>query len=670
MPTPDAIDAALRDPNRFAPGVRRLGGGSLAVTTEGGLWRVVGGAAAVYALKRPTGRILALRVPLDDRAANDPRAAERWRALANDPSLGPLRGEAGALPAELRYMPDALTLEGPGFRSTGHPWVAMEFLPGGSVALAAQQAAATGDRPRLARLARTSTRLFLDLERVGFDHGRLRPASILLRGDGSPALVGLKTALWPGAPGAPRAGQSASRDRLPALALLTELLALADDPGRTAGARSAPDRLLLSERDLRDPAASALLADWRAAGDPLLATAAALLGEALLRGTAPAFSDAVAAIEAAGRNGPTGDERRRRTAPPTGDDPPPHAASSFPVGGFSAPSASAWGITPAAPTPPPIPGRSAGPGGWTEERPLPTAPAPVSRQIDPHHERRLAAARRAAALGDIARLLQLWNDGGLSTYEPAADLRATIDRARSAEAAWAALRSALAAEDAQRVATVWSTAREAPGASLVAARVDALLTGAVASRARLAVRRQDAAGMVNAVRLSQELGIALEPETRRAARRAAMAGGRRDRLTQAIEAGEASVIVEAAAMVAADEPIETGSATARAVLRARALVALERAVQSDDDLAILAAGATDPDAAGTIPRSETRDRLEQARARAGWIARTRAAIRARDGAALGALLTNAPDGAIEQLRPTERRRIGRLTRPNDRSRSA
>ncbi len=658
MPTVAALDTALRDPNRFAPGIRRLGGGSLAVTAEGGLWRVVGATAAVYALKRPTGRILAIRVPLSDDAATDARAAARWRALATDPALAPLRGAEGALPGDIRYMPDAITLETAGFRSAGHPLVAMEYVPGGSLALAAERAAATRDRAALAGLARATTALLLAMDRAGFDHGHLRPSSILLREGGSPVLAGLDTATWPGAPRIPGVADHPGRDRLPALLLLTELLALADDPGRGAQSTPAPDRLLLSATDLREPLDSRLLAGLRAAHDRLLAAAATLLTEALTHGRAPAFAEAVGTIEAASRAHPA-DIAPTRSAP-TSSIPGPPSAPAPPA------TAEGWGN----PALPPAP---------SEPRSIPSLPTPPLHDIptldpaaapsaDPADRRRarlLDAARVAAASGNAALLLRLWATGDLGAYPPAQDLEPAVDQARAGHAALEALRDALDAGDANRVAAGWAEARDLPGAALLAPRVDAVLAKAIASRTEWAVRRGDARAMVEGVRDAQALGIALKPETRRAARQAAIAGAEKERFRNAAASGDLATVEQCARSGALDALGRPDRDLAAARDRALAMPLLARALASDDDAAILAGWNPALFAGDPAIDATNLARIDLARARTDWIGQARAAVRRRDGRAVRVLLEDAPPGALDRMGPVERRRIERLASAGD-----
>lgn len=298
---PAAIDQAMRDPTRSVPALRRLGGGSLLATPAGDPWRVVGRASVIYALRRPTGRILALRVPLETEPPLLARLGDRYLSLGTDPRLAPLRG--GPLPAEIRWQPDGLLLPAPGFRTLSHPVIALEHLTGGTLEQAATSATAAADRPRLAALARAFAAAMTAAAPVGFGHGDLRPANVMLRRPDEAVLVDLDTAAWPASPGTPRDADPAVRDRVPALLLLTELLALAWDPSLLAAAIGTPiSRLLIGSADLANPADSLLFARLREADDPALRRAAEFVvaTAGCPAGDLPPFDQIVAAIGLAG----------------------------------------------------------------------------------------------------------------------------------------------------------------------------------------------------------------------------------------------------------------------------------------------------------------------------------------------------------------------------------
>ena len=89
MPTPATIENALRTPNRFAPGIKRLGGGTIARRSDGSLALLVGSDAVVGRLEQPTGRTIALRVPLRD--DGDRASLDIYTAFATDPVISRLR---------------------------------------------------------------------------------------------------------------------------------------------------------------------------------------------------------------------------------------------------------------------------------------------------------------------------------------------------------------------------------------------------------------------------------------------------------------------------------------------------------------------------------------------------------------------------------------------------
>ena len=102
-------------------------------------------------------------------------------------------------------------------------------------------------------------------------------------------------------------------------------------------------------------------------------------------------------------------------------------------------------------------------------------------------------------------------------------------------------------------------------------------------------------------------------------------------------------------------------AHARAVERALAWAAVERALVSDDDVAIVAA--VDPELwreEGSLPPA-ARQRLDLARSRIRWVEDVRAALRRRDGVALRRLLESPPPGAESHLTASRSRRIQRAS---------
>ncbi len=290
------LDAAMMQPARSVPAVRRLGGGLVRMNDAGRPVRVVGRDAVIYELRTPTGRILVLRCFLRPDAERDRAVAQRYDALRGDPHLGHLRGPSGALPRDIQWIAEGVTLAGTDLRQVTAPLVAMERVPGRTLLQTVDRLCREGQGEPLALLADVWLATATALEESGFVHGDLAPDNLMVRPDGSIALVDLDTATWPSFTGAaapvasnpayahPRgaAHDGARRDRFPALVLWASLRILARHPGLRERWGDRPEQdgaaLLWSRDDLRRPTRSALFAALEAldmesdgeALDPLL----------------------------------------------------------------------------------------------------------------------------------------------------------------------------------------------------------------------------------------------------------------------------------------------------------------------------------------------------------------------------------------------------------------
>ena len=125
------LDAAMMQPARSVPAVRRLGGGLIRMNDAGRPLRAVGRDAVVYELRTPSGRILVLRCLLRLDAHRDRALAQRYEALRGDPRLEQLRAAGGALPRDIHWIPDGVAFAGPDLRQMTAPLVAMERVPAG-----------------------------------------------------------------------------------------------------------------------------------------------------------------------------------------------------------------------------------------------------------------------------------------------------------------------------------------------------------------------------------------------------------------------------------------------------------------------------------------------------------------------------------------------------------
>ncbi|MGH7606771.1 MAG: hypothetical protein ACREME_05485, partial [Gemmatimonadales bacterium] len=289
MPIVSDLDAAMMHPARFVPAVRHLGGGSIRMNDAGRPLQTVGRDAVVYELRTPTGRILALRCLLHADAQQDAALAARYSALHDDPRLERLRGAGGSLPRGIRWIDEGIALPGPDLHRMILPLMAMERIPGRTLALTVDRLCREGHAEPLALLADGWLATATWLEEAGFSHGDLAADNLMVRPDGSIALVDLDTAAWPAAPplvspsegtpgyahprGLPR--DPARRDRFPALILWASLRVLARHPHLRQRWGDPPDRhgatLLWSPDDLRRPGRSALFAALDALDDEALA---------------------------------------------------------------------------------------------------------------------------------------------------------------------------------------------------------------------------------------------------------------------------------------------------------------------------------------------------------------------------------------------------------------
>jgi hypothetical protein len=134
----------------------------------------------------------------------------------------------------------------------------------------------------------------------------------------------------------------------------------------------------------------------------------------------------------------------------------------------------------------------------------------------------------------------------------------------------------------------------------------------------------------------------------------------RDALTSALRDDDRAALVNLQRSGQLDELGPLDPVSHRAIARALAWPSVERALTSDDDVAICAA--TDP---GLWREEETRPhavwlRLDLAWQRTRWTQDLRTALRRRDGPYLRGLLAKAPAGAEERLTEVERRRVHRI----------
>ena len=231
MPTVSDLDAAMMQPARSVPAVRRLGGGLIRMNDAGRPLRAVGRDAVVYELRTPSGRILVCAASCAQTRTATDALAQRYEALRGDPRLEHLRGAGGALPRDMQWIAEGVAFTGPDLRQITAPLVAMERVPGRTLIQTVDRLCREGQVEPLALLADVWLATATRLEEAGFVHGDLAPDNLIVRPDGSIALVDLDTATWPSfatttAPAASNPAYAhphgapldpAKRDRFPAL---------------------------------------------------------------------------------------------------------------------------------------------------------------------------------------------------------------------------------------------------------------------------------------------------------------------------------------------------------------------------------------------------------------------------------------------------------------------
>jgi len=721
MPTLDDLDAAMLRPARSAPAISRLGGGTVLLAGTDQPWRVVGRSAAVYQLRQPGGRTLALRCPLADPEALDPGLAERYRALAVAPALAPLRAAGGPLVDRIAVFPQGLALPAHDFRSTSHPVIAMDWVPGPTLLAAADRAARAGDGSTLEALAESWAAAIAALAGAGFSHGDLAADNALVPPGEGVVLVDYDQSAWSGSPDPPPSGEfgppvpgpgyahpspetpaGGKRDHFPALVVYASLRLLArwpelrqehgDPAGRGGGV------LLFAAGDLADPHGSPLFARLDELDDPIGRELTAVVREACRErpGATPPLAEIVSRLRRVERGG-------RPAAPP------PAAAwptdwSAWPERPSGAPPSHERRPPRPAPRPdaPRLPRPALDPPPWPDPR-LGAPPPPALDR--PARQRLLTRLNSLLLAGDDGAAWRLWTESGLDrdpeavrdlgpklanvgrrllagarapaeADDPTAGHRPwhgavpgrggpaaeppTVEAARR-RALVERLADALDREDERAVLRVWPELRGDPIASHLAIRAEAVLAAAAGAAVAAAIADGDDEDVVASVAEAEEHGVAVGAEARRAARAAAERTATRQALREAAAADDRPALAALALSGRLGEIGRLEPGERRAALRALAWPHLERALAADDDAAILAAADDDLFAEGHALTPQQRARIDLARTRTAWLHETRAALRRRDPAALRAALVKPPPGAEARLSRVERGRIARLT---------
>ena len=262
-----------------------------------------------------------------------------------------------------------------------------------------------------------------------------------------------------------------------------------------------------------------------------------------------------------------------------------------------------------------------------------------------------------------------WHDGATTGYEgvervgryPDASQITTLSERERRRAAARELGAAIAARDTATAVALWETSRTVPETATYAAAVHLLVSREVTAAIERALQRKDDDGLVAAVGEAERAGVAPSAEARMAVRAARQRIDVRMALREAIARGDFHALAALACSGKLKCLGRLDAAHSRAVERAQAWSTVERALVSDDDLAI--AVAADPALwreEGSMPPA-ARKRVDLAWSRIRWVEAVRAALRRRDDVVLRGLMTSAPPGAEDFLTEVESRRIVRIS---------
>jgi hypothetical protein len=622
MPELSDLDAAMMQPALSVPAVRRLGGGSIRLNDNARPLRVEGRDAVVYELRTPSGRILALRVLLRPNVRRNRTLAERYAALRTDPRLESLRGTSAPLPRDIQWIAEGIAFPGPDLQRIAVPLMAMERVPGRTMAHAVDRLCREGQSEPLALLADRWLETAATLERSGFTHGDLAADNLIVRPDGTIAVIDLDAAFWPSCPVAPEPSVTApgythpsgaphdptQRDRFPALMLWSSLRILAHHPELRERWGDHPDRygasLLWSQDDLRRPERSPVFTALEALDDASL--------QPLL-------------------------EIVRRAIRFSAEETPPLSEIAERLDGLGFPR---WA--------------SSGQPGRRSRIAAPLTSLPTAPGID------------QATTG----IDQIWDedaaplhhpDGKGPERQPDATRTMTLAEKGRRRAAAQRLAAAVASRDTTEALRLWQQVRAIPEAAAYAASLHNLVAHDRTDAIDRALRRVDDSGLLAAITEAELAGVAPSHEARAAVRAARERLSARADLREAIERRDYATIgdLQRSGKLACLGRLEASQA--RAVARSLAWPALERALATDDDAAI--AAAADPalwrDEA-SLPAAAWQ-RVDLAQRRLRWMQEIRAALRKRDGSVLRRLLAAAPPGAEQRLTEVEGRRILRFT---------
>jgi hypothetical protein len=495
--------------------------------------------------------------------------------------------------------------------------IAMEWIQGPTLLQGIDRAARTGNVAVVRALSAAFVQMWNELQGSGFTHGDYTAQNLLVRSNGQVACVDLDTASWNDAPLGPSGEgtpayrhptlfrDAAMRDAFAALVIVTSLAALADDPGlrtRHGDAASAIDgALLFSPWDLADPSTSSAFADALAGATPAVRDLVEALAEACV-GNAQYISDALALIP------------RLKSKSITGESLPPN------------------------------------PAGWDV--------GPVVARMRAHYSDTWddPPGPRELTNTNTARSIVPPNEPAPPEWETWKTNDIHQDEVVTADDV-AELEAALARNDEAEVTRLWSQIGHDPLAALLAGEVESHVAAGYDRRVIAESRRKKDAAVIAIDAEARSRRIPLGPQARAVVRQAQERSQVQQELDEALATGDRQRLAD---LAVSGRLVVLGDADRRSlqrVLQAIEWPALQRAIQSDDDVLIVAAFDDELFEELDITDNEMRDRVALARRRLEWLAQARKALAKRNSTRLRELLIDPPEGAPERLSSPERRRI-------------
>jgi len=572
---------------------------------------VAGNNALVARLRRADGGDVALRIVASDGKRRD--WAVRYTALAELQETRSLQRLPSAIQLVRKGLPSLSSSEMS--ESDGAVGIAMEWIQGPTLLQGIDRAARSGNDGVIRALSAAIVQMWNEVQTFGFVHGDYTAQNLLVRSNGQIACVDLDTASWLDAPlGSAGEGSPAYRhpitfrdasirDAFAMLVILTSLAALADSPDLRKKHGDGPavydGALLFAPWDLADPATSQVFAEARAGASTRTGELLDALGSACV-GEMTDIVDACSAIP-------------RFALPPS-------------VADASSRSASTWDV------------------------------APIVARMRAHYSDTWRQPSTPYGDDDSGTIVlpepssktdewQTWNSGESTANEQvtAGDI--------------AELKAALARHDEAEVIRIWSQVDHDPLAGLLRGDVESVIAANYDRRVIAESRRKRDAAVTAVADEAHGRHIPLGPQARSIVRQArerlvvqsqldaALANDNRQQLADLAVSGKLVVLGD------------TDRRSLQRVLQAIEWPALQRAIQSDDDIMIAAAFDEELFEGAGLLDDDVRKRVNLARRRVLWLAQARQALTRRNAGQLRQLLVDPPEGGPERLSSPERRRI-------------